>query len=211
MEAGGKRKALIFDVDEVILQWRPAFLAWMARQGHRLVDGDDTCLDFSGRLPELKHDEVPAWVERFNASPDYADLKPLPWADLTIRQLVLRDFAPWRAVVVTAAGSSFSALRHRTEALSRITTCFDELHYVGIREAKADYFARYQAGSIVFEDPVLHAKDALALGHRVVFFGYPYNRDCPDDLPGLVRVENWRQARAAALNMGPWGRSRHLI
>lgn len=193
------RPAFIFDVDEVIVAWRPAFLAWMRQLGHLVVGDNDSCYDFRSALPELSPEMKDRWVERFNHSEAYATLAPVPGAAEALNRL--RDAAlatPF--VVVSAVGEGFSTVRHRTAMLAALGCAFDRLHYVGVKGSKAAVFARYQAGSVVFEDNPRHADAALALGHTVVLFDQPYNKAWRGGGGHWSRVEDWDEAVAVALD-----------
>lgn len=190
-------KALIFDVDGVILNWCSGFLNWMAGQGHSVAARVPTSYDMANCLPELPRAQLLCWIELFNRHPAYSKLTYLPDAQLEIWRLCKVDFQLWRAAVVSATGTGFWTVKRRADALAKIG-CFDDLHCIGVRDPKADFFVRYPAGSIVFEDSTEHALAALELGQRVVFFDYPYNRDCPDDRDGLKKVRSWPAARCAA-------------
>jgi hypothetical protein len=189
------KPAFIFDVDEVIVEWRPAFLQWMERQGFVVVQCNDDCWDFTGLLPGMASEVRDRYIEEFNRSADYANLQTRACATLVLRAL-RRWYCENIFAVVSATGCGFSTIAHRTRMLHDLGAGFDRVHYLEVKQPKAEVFGRYPVGSVVFEDSPAHAQSAFEAGHRVVLFDQPYNRRFGAG-PSVRRVVGWGGAFGA--------------
>lgn len=184
-------RALIFDVDGVMLDWHGGFRNWMGGQGFEDALPDETHYDLTKHFPKFNQEGIVEQINKFNRDEQYAHLPHVPGVTAGLHDLWHSHAAHLRFVVVSATGRHIKTIYHRTYSLMDFPP-FDECYFLDVADKKGGTFALFDTGSIVFEDNVKHAEEAVRRGHHVVLVDRPYNSDLEGE--HIHRIFHWKEA-----------------
>lgn len=179
----------IFDCDDVLLDWEAAFIAFFERaSGHKL----DAAGPQSWALNEwlgCAEGVARQWVEMFNASRDFGQLRARPGARELIWDL---RYAGHTVSALTACGENRAVQRARVQNLwdwfsyppsadSEFESPFDTITMLPLGGSKFIYLYEFtrnrDPGDVVFvEDSFEHAKSGIANGIKSYCLRRSHNR-----------------------------------
>lgn len=168
-------KAILFDVDGVLLDWHGGFVAYMERRhGIKSAVGADEFADYGGfsdLFPGLDLEERARYIAAFNTSPDFAGLRGIEGAARGMQRIAaVLDGRGIQIIGVTCAGPDAAVERRRQ--MARFP--FNDIRILSIGASKAPIFRRY-APAVVIEDAPAHLDEAKAAGCVPIAVSYPYN------------------------------------
>lgn len=182
-------KLILTDVDEVLLEWGPAFERWVVSTGRFKIPENVALRDVYN---------IEAWlgiplettrklIAEFNLLPEeFSDLKPykdaLHWVPMLKRMGY--DF-----VAITACAADPWTRETRRANLERyFPGVFGTIHCVGLGASKYNTLERYR-GTWWVDDKPSHCADGAKLGHKSFMITRSYNLN--DDRDGVKRVNGW--------------------
>ena len=176
---------IVLDIDEVILDWRTAFVAWMVANGHELrrAIAGHTAWDLA---PMFGITDTCAWntaIDGFCASDSYRALPFLDGARDGLAALAQMVIGRARLVALTATGNGDAAFAARHSLLSALP--FDEAIVIRHGESKVPHLQRL-APLVFIDDAPGNVAEAIAAGIRAQVFDRPFNRG-----GYLPRVAGW--------------------
>lgn len=176
------------DVDGVLLDWLGGFRPHAeAALGRRLDPaGPETfCMQSWCGLSERR--EVLDLIVRFNGSPGFGRLQPMPGAQAAVAQLVERGHL--LHVVSSCAEDDLTRARRISNLEEMFGPVFASVRLLGLGAPKAPFLA---GAEVLVEDHPGHAADAARLGLRSFLLEASYNRAVP--VPETVtRVARWQE------------------
>jgi hypothetical protein len=181
---------IILDADDVLVEWRKAFHAFMKKNGFvpRKPAHEDDCWHFRGSFANFDADRhALEWIRRFAVSKDYERIPQVPGALDGVRALRSRYGHLVRFACVTSAGSDPRTLEMRRRQLAPFE--LDSIEILDIREGKADRM-RALNGVLLLDDHLANLHDARSIGMQAIVYDRAYNRDAVD----FPRVRDWNQA-----------------
>lgn len=171
---------LLCDIDEVVLQWKPAFDDYLVSLGY---DHDRAS---TANFDELIGNEVWEHLRYFNTHPELFSSLPL-YRDA---QQILPAFKDrgWEIIGITAAGTHPATIEARARNISSLLPgVFTTIHHVEYHDGKEKWLAHYPRG--VWVDDVWHHIEAGMPYHDCFHMPRVWDRDMSH--PEVKRVENW--------------------
>ena len=174
---------IVWDIDDVLLEWRQSFHDWMVAAGtaSQLDCQSDPNYDLCGSFPDLGYAGFQNNVARFRRSAEFAGLPLVPGAEKAVA-LSRRLAGPGgRLVAVTAPGDDEHTRAVRLRQIARFG--FDDARILALGASKTDQLRELQADLLIDDSPKV-AQDATAAGFRVLLKDKSYNRHL--DLPKIL-------------------------
>jgi hypothetical protein len=189
MTISTKRKAIVLDIDGVVLDWFSGFRVWMRIQGHKVVGGLAASWNMTDTFPELSSVDINIQIDEFNKSNDFGRLRDIDDARFGVDALRYA-FPDWPVVAVTSSGTHPRTVAHR---------CWNVMHYdlseiysLPLGAAKTETLRRWAPGSIIVEDNLKHCEDAVInVAYRGILLDRPYNQGGSE--PGMRRIKGWHE------------------
>ena len=178
---------LILDVDEVILDWQAAFVKWTALSGLKLDPAGPTSWD----LTDWAGPEALSLVRQFNTTPSFAQI-PFTTGTLEFFEDFKRLDLSYPIKLITSCGVTPATISARRKNLSAIDSAVSEYHFLPLGASKKERLASCPAGSILVEDNVSHALDAVNLGLTAFVFKRNHNRRDLGVDPRLIWIDSWK-------------------
>lgn len=166
---GDDTKTIIFDCDDVLLNWQRGFTDWM-------FDFHQIQLDPAG--PQswdmnlwVGQNALP-FVQQFNASPDFGNLQACEGS----QQAIARLYAAGHSIhVITACSDHPEAIARREANLDRVFgDVFSSIICIPLGGKKADALRSLPLGAWI-EDNVDHALTGREIGHRTFIMRMNHN------------------------------------
>lgn len=165
------RPTVLLDVDEVMIDWLPAFTAWMAERGHRAHPEGSNHYDLVHTYPGLVMSEIAAEIDAFGRSPQYGKL---PLRDGVMIEIGALAVAGCEVHAVTACGRDPQIVSNRHYQLRGLP--LTSIIPVEHSEGKESAYLRFPPGSVVVDDSPHHLQTARGCGHVAVAYDAPWNR-----------------------------------
>ena len=189
-----KRKAIVLDIDGVILDWFSGFKAWMTSKGHKVVGGPATSWNMTETFPKLSRVEINIQIDEFSRTAEFGKLREVDDAQFGVGEL-RKAFPDWPVVAVTCSGTHPRTVAQR---------CWNVMHYnlseiytLPLGAAKTETLRRWAPGSIIVEDNLKHCEDAVVhVAYRGILLDRAYNRSDGTG-PALHRINGWHEISAA--------------
>lgn len=182
---------IIFDCDDVLLDWQEGFRNWMgALNGIHLDPAGPSSWDMNSWVGR----SAMPFVERFNASITFGSLLPCPGAKEAVRRLYA---AGNNLHVVTACSDDPTTVARRERNLDRVFgDVFTSIICVPIGQSKADALreivdANPATVPIWVEDNVRHATTGHGLGLNAFVMRRNHNRHLETCTIATVRPMTW--------------------
>lgn len=174
---------IIYDCDDVLLDWCGGFKNWVNRVHGLNVTGEPETWDLSEWIGT---DDARQLIIDFNSSPDFNWLKPCPGARETVKG---------KTCVLTSCSTDPKIQTARRFNLKMVfgNDAFQDIFCLDLGQSK---LAHLQALHTLYgpctwiEDNVSHAKAGLAAGHRSVVIRRPHNRHLEQPGDGLRWVDS---------------------
>jgi hypothetical protein len=188
---------LILDVDGVILDWQAAFVKWVY-QAHDL--GLDPAGPNSYDLTGWAGTEAMSLVHQFSSTPGFGEI-PYTSGTLTFFEDFQRLGLPHSIKLITSCGVEDCTVNARRKNLSAIDLFVSEYHFLPLGAPKKEKLAACSPGSVLVEDNVNHALDAVNLGMTAFVFKRSHNhRDLGID-PRLIWIDSWKPVLNTLCNL----------
>ncbi|UUV43245.1 phosphatase [Rhodobacter phage RcCWillis] len=181
-------RTIIFDCDDVLLDWQDGFRSWMLRN-HGLV------LDQSGpsswNMDEWVGAPALPFVKQFNSSIAFGDLSAYAGAKRAVSALYASGH---NLHVITACSDDPATIRRRELNLDRIFgDVFTSIICVPLGASKADALVNLPTG-VWIEDNVDHALTGHKIGHKAFVLRRNHNfarENATCNLSGLHWVDDF--------------------
>ena len=178
---------ILIDVDGVVLDWEPAFDAWIAKQGFRVKKPDVYSQYVRYGFQRKKQCDI--LVKQFNESAWIGYLKPLRDSVEWVRKLRTLNYT-FDAITSLSEDECSSKLRaYNLEQVFGAGT-FDRVLCIGTGADKDEALAEYDKGHWWVEDKPLNCDAGLRAGHKPIIISHKWNLDY--DNPDVQRAENWK-------------------
>jgi len=197
-----KKQPVILDCDGVLLDWESGFRKWAEATYQHLAFRSPfpDSWNLSGWIG-CSSDEALDLIRRFNHSPEFAYLNPMPDAARLLYEL---DRAGHPIYVLTSCSAMPTIEQRRRENLARLFSVeFQNVICLDLGVSKLPMllsFADILGECIWVEDNYKNALDGLTAGHRGFFLHRPHNKthwdqeaqglkhlDCLSDLVSLIK------------------------
>jgi len=189
---------LIFDCDDVLLDWIGGFRQYAATRLQHSVTGEPQSWHMGEWLG--CSDEVAfELVEEFNASIHFGRLEAVDGAREVIEDvlnLVRERTSDYRLHVVTSCSSEASTVHLRRDNIEKVfgKGTFDTIHCLDLGQPKTKVLRAWPEGSVWIEDNYKNALMGADVGHRTFIRKRPHNaeyQELHDDR--LTWFETWEQ------------------
>lgn len=160
MQRNTTRQAIIFDCDDVLLDWQEGFRRWMGTlQGIHLDPAGPQSWDMDVWVGQ----PATPFVERFNASHTFGSLHPCAGA----KSAVARFYAAGHDLhVITSCSDDPIVIRRREQNLDCVfCDVFSSITCLPLGGTKYSTLMRFPRGSAWIEDNYVHACDGWLIGH----------------------------------------------
>lgn len=179
---------LILDVDEVILDWQAAFVKWISQAyGLELDPAGPNSYD----LTNWAGTEAVSLVRQFSTTPGFGEI-PYTSGTLTFFEEFQRLSLPHSIKLITSCGVEDCTVNARRKNLRAIDPFVSEYHFLPLDAPKKEKLAACPPGSILVEDNVNHALEAVNLGMTAFVFKRSHNRRDLSIDPRLIWVDSWK-------------------
>lgn len=182
-------KLILTDVDEVLLEWGPAFERWVVGTNRFNINGEVHLRD-AYNIEEwlgIPHSTTRALIAEFNSLPEqFSNLQPYADATRWVPELKRKGYD---FVAITAcADDSWTHDTRRANLEQHFPAIFDTIHCVGLGKSKVKFLERYKPTWWVDDKPS-HCEDGTKLGHKSFMITRSYNVN--DNRVGVKRVAGW--------------------
>ncbi len=187
----GKLPTLITDVDDVLLQWLPAFKSHLESRSFSFNKSypsqwslDGWVSSPSGELLDVV--EVQKLILEFNHSPDFGKLMPYEEASPVLRKLKELGF------IIAAVSSCTDDAEAYARRLNNLNThfgngLFNKVICLGLGQSKADVLSGFSP-SLWLDDNVSNVEVGAHYGHRSYLMTRPWNRN----INAVCRIDDWQ-------------------
>lgn len=181
---------IIFDCDDVLLDWCGGFRSWFNETRGASIKGEPGSWDMSAWLGVPKESVRPLIVE-FNASNSFNWLKPMPGAVQAVRRLGEKH----KLCVLTACSEDpqVQAMRRFNLFMVFGAGAFADVFCLplgGSKEQHLDALFTLHGPCAWVEDNVTHARVGKEIGHTSYVLRRPHNRDLEDADDGLFWIDS---------------------
>lgn len=196
-----RRLRIGIDVDDVLAESLPAYLAAFRRRFGREVGIEKAAWEIFRQFPDITPGQVDGFFAELEAS-DFLGTRPVyPEAVLGVRALAA---AGHRLVVVTGRLDQHRGHTGRLLRKAGLLTLFEELVHRDGEASAADYkprVVRERRLELMIDDERHVAEAVAAVPIPVLLFDRPWNQGALP--PGIRRVGNWEEVlRAVAALSG---------
>ena len=168
-------RTIVWDIDDVVLDWRGAFHDWLVARGHQpmMRSQDDPDYGLGGAFPHFTPESLRAAVIAFNRTEAYANLPLLPGAEDAVARSRLRAGPGSRLVAITAPGDDVVTRELRLSQIRRFG--FDEVRVLPLGSSKTAHLRDVGADLLIDDNPRILA-EAVEAGIPVLVRDQSYNR-----------------------------------
>lgn len=175
---------LVCDVDDVLLNWMDGFKAFLDNKGVPRQPGNPKDWDMTTWLNGVEY--VP-FIEEFNSSPAFGELKPVENAVEALGSLFNYGASIF---LVTSCTENASSIKMREENLyEHFGEIFEEVNCLPLGASKSDILKRYKRGAHYIEDNHGHAVRGLREGMKPIILDRDHNMHL--EHPEVIRCSNW--------------------
>ncbi len=180
-----KKQPVIFDCDGVLLDWESGFRKWAEATYQHLAFRSPfpDSWDLSGWIG-CSSDEASDLIRRFNASPEFAHLNPMPDAARILYEL---DRAGHPIYALTSCSAAPTVQQRRRENLACLfSTEFQSVICLDLGVSKQPMLSSFWdiLGQCIWvEDNFKNAMSGVETGHRSFFLHRPHNKTHWDQEP----------------------------
>ena len=191
-------RQIIFDCDDVLLNWIAGFRQYAATRLQHSVVGEPQSW-MMGEWLGCTNEAAFELVEEFNAGPHFGRLEAVEGAQQGIYDLTaLRVNYLTRLHVVTSCSSDAATVRLRRDNLEDVfgKQTFDSIHCLDLGQPKTKILQAWEPGTIWVEDNYKNAVMGADVGHRVLIRKRPHNleyQDLHDER--LTWFEHWSELK----------------
>lgn len=179
------KRMILSDVDGVLLQWEPAFDAWMKTQGYQKQK--ENTYDVSEHYG-LEKDACALLIQIFNESASMRYLNHIDGADIYLNRL--HDDG-YEMRLITSQTLEQMANRARQDNLQeRFGNIFSNVIFLDTGSAKDTALSEQPKGSFWIEDKPENALAGLKAGMISILFTQPHNKDFKHK--DIVRCDTWK-------------------
>lgn len=165
-------KSILFDCDDVLLDWIGAFRTYAAIRLERNINGEPDSWNMGGWLgtSDVVAREL---ISEFNASKAFGDLTAV---DGAIDQINKFSAYPYNMHVITSCSSDPATVKLRRENLTAVFgDVFESIHCLDLGESKLKVLQAWAPGAIWVEDNYKNALLGINAGHEVFIRTRPHN------------------------------------
>lgn len=184
-------KLILTDVDEVLLEWGPAFEKWVVGT-ERFDVQTDVALRDAYNIEDwlgIPHSTTRELIAEFNLLPDHFT-HLTPYADALVYVPQLKQLG-YDFVAISACAADDDTQRMRRANLhAHFPDVFDTIHCVGLGASKMRILERYRPTWWVDDKPS-HCEDGALLGHKSFMITRSYNTRV--NPKGVRRVASWQE------------------
>ena len=177
---------ILIDVDGVVLDWEPAFDAWMTKQGFRVKKPDVYSQYVRYGFQRKKQCDI--LVKQFNESAWIGYLKPLRDSVEWIRKFKQQGY---KFDAITSLSEDECSGKLRAYNLEQVfgTDTFDRVLCIGTGADKDEALSKYDKGHWWIEDKPENCIAGLKAGHKPILITHEYNKDFEHE--GVIRANSW--------------------
>ena len=179
---------ILVDVDGVLLDWEPAFDAWMAERGFQIKQPDVYNQYVRYGFKNKKQSDT--LVKQFNESAWMGFLKPLRDSVDWVHQLKSKNY---HFEAITSLSTDHWAGELRRMNLERFfgRGTFFRVQCLDTGADKVEALKEYEPGHWWVEDKPENALAGLEAGHKPILISHSWNMDF--EHPEVVRANNWQE------------------
>jgi len=183
-------KFLLTDVDDVILDWFPAFRAFCEHKLNVSLTERATQYSMQEWL-KISPEEIRSLIDEFDREEEsFGQLKSMREADVYLPKFHADGY---KIIAITASSTRPKSMQRRRDNLVReFGDIFTEIHCVDKAENKREYLKMYPS-SIWAEDKIYNSQMGYDLGHTGVVMRQLSNIEHEHEYPNLVWVDSWEQ------------------
>lgn len=191
-----KRKAIIFDVDDVLLDYTLGIREFVRKRTGRDIVGRNTKYDLREWLQVQSNKEMYAIINDFNFhSIEFGELPPVDNFTVHAVRRLRQEFTDCAFIIVTKSGNKGWGTAARTLNIRNCfgTDVFDDIIIIEPNESKRQTYiniAMEYDVRMVIDDHIQNINEALKLGLPCITFGRTHNESYHDN-PKYEFVHNW--------------------
>ena len=180
-------RKILADVDGVLLDWEPAFDAWMSERNFEIKNPKIYKQSVRYELDQVFADSL---VKQFNESAWMGFLKPLRDSVDALDKLSSEH---WHIECITSLSTDHWAGELRRMNLNRWfgNGCIRRVRCIETGADKDEILKEYKHSHFWIEDKTENAIAGLNAGHKPILIDHPYNRDFHH--PDIFRAQNWKE------------------
>lgn len=192
-------KNVIFDCDDVLLNWTEGFREYLNRErGITCQTPSPTSWDMSNWTGLGK---AKTWKEisLFNEeSKDFSKLNPIDGAIDSVREIKSQGY---KLHVITSCSSHDDCVSRRKENLTSLFgNVFNDIHCIPLGASKENYLKIYDP-SFWIEDNVQNAIIGHKIGHKSIIRLTEHNKSLTRETPpGITWASNWNEIEKEIFN-----------
>jgi FMN phosphatase YigB (HAD superfamily) len=185
-----KKPAIVFDIDQVVLDWFGGFAQWMYEEKGFIPQAstrDEKDYAMTTVFPTLGREKINPFIHEFNQTHAYG---ALPFNDGVLEAIkgIRAEFGETHGLIaISSCGVHPRTVFLRSCNLSAVD--LDELHILPLMASKRELLATYPKGTVMFEDSPKHAEEIVAAGHEVIIYDQGYNSGL-----SYPRIYHWDEA-----------------
>lgn len=186
-------RAILIDVDSVLVDWHEGFYAHMVRRGHKLSHGggpSDYSLETT--FPDQTKENIGHEIDVFAHSDHYTLLHLYEGVKTEIWR-IRNKFPSCVMLAVSCCGKSNTTVQGRKHQLRHLP--LDGIIALGIKELKAPTYQQF-FGAVVVDDSPIHLEAAMEAGHFAIAYDQPWNREFQPSGKNFKRVTSWAEVLA---------------
>lgn len=184
-------KFLLVDVDDVLLDWFPAFKTFVENELNIIIS-EDRASEYSMQdWLKLPLNEIRDLIDAFDRNHEsFGGLKSMRQAEIYLPKFYENGY---KIVAITASSIHPPSMRRRKDNLVReFDDIFENFHFVDRSEEKERYLKLY-ASSFWIEDKISNAQLGHDLGHTGIVMRQLSNKDDELKYPHLTWVNDWSE------------------
>jgi FMN phosphatase YigB (HAD superfamily) len=181
-----KERKILTDVDGVLLDWEPAFTAWMGERGYTPVNPEVYKQSVRYNIEQEFADSL---VQTFNESAWMGYLKPLRDS---VNVLDKFSASHWHFECITSLSTDHWAGELRRTNLNRwFGSTVRRVQCIATGADKDDILKEYEPGHWWIEDKPENCEAGLRAGHKPILIDHPFNQKYNN--PNVIRVKDWEE------------------
>lgn len=181
-------KKILVDVDGVLLDWEPAFDAWMSQKGFKVKQAG--VYDQYIRYGFQTKNQCNELVKQFNESAWMGFLKPLRDSVEYVHKLKAQGY---HFEAITSLSTDHWAKELRTMNLERWfgRGTFYRVQCLDTGADKDEVLKQFEPGHWWIEDKPANAEAGLRAGHKTILVSHTWNLDYKNN--DIIRADNWQE------------------
>lgn len=185
---------IIFDCDDVLLNWAQGFKLYCSAKLGRDIVGDPPSWQM-GEWLSMTDCEAFTLIEEFNSGELFGFLQPIRGAVEEVSRMVTSGRNSLH--VVTSCSSDAKTVSRRRDNLERVfgKRVFDTIHCLDLGESKKKILQAWEPGAIWVEDNYKNALLGAEVGHETYMMQRRHNLEYFDKCSNtnITWVEDWPQ------------------